>query len=175
MASCTIPVPNDAALDNFNGTSYSKLCGKCSVLSFDDAELGGYEEDGVLQFADEDNEQRKTLRLGYRHFDTLPDLPLLQKSAESGCHFCAILRKETLNLCLDQRGDITYALNYTFGPKLTEGYEEDVGIYLLIAEMTITGVDMKDRREGLVFSVDSTGKWQIVLAVLRTDTYRKQS
>ncbi|KAF1926799.1 HET-domain-containing protein [Didymella exigua CBS 183.55] len=157
MANYTIRTPNDPIIDEPDGGSHSKLCNKCSVLSFNDAELGGYEEDGVLQFDDVENDQRKTLRIDYNHSDTLPYLPLLQESARSGCHFCATLRKETLSLGIDHSGDITYTLHYTFGPKLTERYEEEVGIYLLIVEMSIIGEDLEILREGLVFTVDSTG------------------
>lgn len=86
MATSTVREPEDIP------AALSQLCEKCSVLSFNDAELG-YEKDGGFEPYD-----RWGLKLHYDQRDTLPDLPALKASASAGCVFCAALHEATLGL-----------------------------------------------------------------------------
>jgi hypothetical protein len=90
------------------------LCERCSLLSFDDAAIGGVEvtdEDGIarvsfpesqIEFRPSDWLERQELynfppdyrlvRLGWELDDILPDMPRLSRSSELGCGFCRALR-----------------------------------------------------------------------------------
>jgi hypothetical protein len=115
----------------------SKLCQRCSLLSFDDTTDGfqlrqvDEDEEGPppawlsgpgLDFRetlpkDEKRDSRyREIRVDYQHFDQLPDLNGLRVSAEAGCAFCGVLRDAILTLCLDAPGKVTFDLRYLWSP-----------------------------------------------------------
>jgi len=82
---------------------YDFLCERCSLLSFDDGALEGYEvigEDGVARLSFPESRTRKGEYLNHNlvHLDwqldeILPDMPHLSLSSQFGCVFCQALRK----------------------------------------------------------------------------------
>jgi hypothetical protein len=98
-----------------DSTKNDALCERCSLLSFDDAAIGGVEvidEDGVarVSFPESKIEFRpsywlknqelygtppeyRLVRLDWKLDDILPDMPQLSLSSELGCGFCRALRR----------------------------------------------------------------------------------
>jgi len=114
----------------------SPLCDKCSVLRFNDKELGGRKaqsHDGqeILSFTDGNNpyEPCRELWLDYIHRDSLPELPCLKASAEAGCAFCAILRSTALELGFTRPVQVTFKLCYLWYPRTIPQY----GLCTLVA------------------------------------------
>lgn len=82
----------------------SQLCDNCRGLEFDDAAAGGSEgvdADGnpCLRMPVRDGGKGWYLNVdgGRSLVDTLPDLPNLASSAQSGCEFCALLLASILS------------------------------------------------------------------------------
>jgi hypothetical protein len=77
------------------------LCEKCKVIELND-HFPGLEEaildDGhpVLKYNGTD------LELDFDRWDTFPDLPGLEESAEMGCGFCGLLRSTLQDILADQ-------------------------------------------------------------------------
>jgi len=123
-------------MGNIGDVHESPLCDKCSVLRFNDKELGGHKaqsHDGqdILSFgrAKDSQEVCRQLYLDYIHHDSLPDLPRLKASAEAGCTFCAILRKMALELGFSKSVQVTFKLGYLWYPRTIPQY----GLSTLIA------------------------------------------
>jgi len=112
------------------------LCERCSLLSFDDAAIGGYEvigEDGVarLAFPESKIESRPTnwmagrefveylpgyrlVRLDWKLEEIFPDMPHLSRSCQLDCMFCQVLHgwlQETLATEAEFYPEITGALS----------------------------------------------------------------
>ncbi|KAF1830895.1 HET-domain-containing protein [Decorospora gaudefroyi] len=105
-------------MENLRSHVESDLCDKCSVLKFDDKQLGRRQArrdvaNDVLRFDFEDRRHRgKSFELDYVHTDLLPDLLRLKASADAGCAFCAALRDATLQRRPARSGPIRYRLRY---------------------------------------------------------------
>ena len=116
------------------------LCERCSVIRFDEVNLGGYEgvsESGQPRLKFDIKEMKKVFALDYSHKDILPELPGLQSSAEAGCGFCKVLRDAILEYELPLPTTIEIKLSYVWGgsPRGEELLEQ-CGLYGLVAEIT---------------------------------------
>ena len=107
------------------------LCHACSVLRFDDGAFGGFEEDGVLRFPNDDGNLHFDLE--YNQCDSLPHLPVLKNSAETGCSFCGALRDATLTLGLEDDIKIGFTFRYYWRPKDLYGMFLGYGLHTLRA------------------------------------------
>ena len=111
----------------------SKLCATCSVLRFNDELLAPYvvEGDSLPQLPDTDINGGRKFPLDYRVCDFLPTLPCLEQSADRGCDFCALLRKEIIKAGFDYCGFVLITLAYNWGHDTFPG----VGLAALVAEL----------------------------------------
>jgi hypothetical protein len=140
-------------MDDLQNTEESVLCEKCSVIRFNDKELGGYEltyrsGENVLAFGGVGFDKR--LQLQYMHRDRVPGLLCLKASAEAGCAFCAALRNATLGLALSEPGSITFGLKYAWGNR-----NEEFGLYMLLAQLYVEFDTIKPPyTNSLIFCVD---------------------
>ena len=138
-------------------TKDGALCERCSLLSFDDAAIGGQEvvgEDGVarLRFPESRIECRplnwlerrelypdgpwyRLIRLDWELDDNLPDMPRLACSSELGCGFCRALRRFLIEAI----------------PKETKIFPADDGPLKLVAYLSLVDEDI----EGLVIEASS--------------------
>ncbi|KAK6076710.1 hypothetical protein SCUP234_07105 [Seiridium cupressi] len=101
----------------------TSLCERCNFLSFDDSAIGGREavdEDGLARLSFEDAKVQwrpeyyqedpdkygvpdyRLIRLEWSLVDTLPDMPHLSRSCQSGCAFCTALRCELEKTLVDE-------------------------------------------------------------------------
>jgi len=136
----------------------SPLCDKCSVLRFNDKDLGGHKaqsNDGqdILSFPGGDGSQEwsRQLWLDYTHHDSLPDLPRLKASAETGCAFCAILRSTALELGFAKPVQVTFKLCYIWYPKTIPQY----GLSTLVASWQSEHIEFETlSKHPFVFYVD---------------------
>lgn len=126
--------PTPAALDGA-----SKLCERCSVIRFNDAELLGkylrQEEDGskFLILPNVFASYAKTKHaLDYQLTDTLPELPVLKGNADSGCEFCRTIREEILRIGTEFSCDLDITLSYYWGD---EFHFSGIGMAVLVAEL----------------------------------------
>ncbi|CAO2651453.1 Nn.00g040230.m01.CDS01 [Neocucurbitaria sp. VM-36] len=108
----------------------TSLCDKCSVLQFNDNDLGGYQAEDAfgrhtLKF--DDTTKEKQLGLDYTQFDILPDLLRLKTSSEAGCPFCGALREAALKLAIDRPGHVTFELYYVWCPRYVLKYASNYG------------------------------------------------
>ncbi|KAK2769650.1 hypothetical protein CKAH01_15108 [Colletotrichum kahawae] len=81
----------------------SKLCKRCQVVQFNDADLNGTVEtspSGESYFAPhlEGEDLHHCIFLDYDLKDVLPDLPALSQSAENGCSLCFLIKAEITRL-----------------------------------------------------------------------------
>jgi hypothetical protein len=115
------------------------LCEKCSVIRFDEENLGGYEgisDSGQPMLTFDIKHKKKILALDYYHEDVFPELPGLQISAEAGCGFCKMLRDAILEDELPLPATIKIRLSYVWGGSSVGKDFEQCGLYGLIAEIT---------------------------------------
>jgi len=134
------------------------LCERCSLLSFDDLAIGGQEEvgedglarlsfpDSIIEFRPlnwgEDRESSidppiyRLIPLGWKLYDTLPDMPLLLRSSQLGCTFCRALYG---------------SLEETLAEEAKEGPSLIAGTLNLVAYLSLADEIM----EGLVVEVTS--------------------
>jgi hypothetical protein len=150
-------------MGNLRSSEESVLCDKCSVIRFNDMNLGGYKStsnsgEPFLAFGKDKgkvrvgSELRDQLELEYMHHDRLPDLPFLKASAESGCAFCAALRNAALGLALSNPGCATFELSYVcdYCPPV-----DKYGLYMLLAQIRVEfDTDEPAYSNSLVFHVD---------------------
>jgi len=131
------------------------LCDRCSLLSFDDAAIGGREvidENGTtrlsfpesrIELRPSDWHQRqdfyrtppdyRLVRLKWKIDDVLPDMPRLSRSSQLGCAFCQALRR---------------SLEETFA---SEAKYSHITAGPLILQAYLAIVDERDRRiEGMM-------------------------
>lgn len=111
----------------------AKLCETCSVLRFNDELLASFtaEGDSSPRLPDTDTNRGRRFPLDYRVCDLLPTLPCLEQSADRGCDFCALLRKEIIRAGFDYRGFVLITLAYNWGHDTFPG----VGLAALVAEL----------------------------------------
>jgi hypothetical protein len=154
------PRKPDAILES---TLESRLCQRCSVLSFDDMAHDGFgiqNDDGkwllgfrqVLRREDEPIKFYKEIQLEFELSDQLPDLPSLRASAEAGCEFCGALRDAILTLRLDFLSKVTFDLRYLWST-LIEGL---AGLKFLVVHLNIESEDNEDNdhQDNILFNVD---------------------
>ena len=155
----------------------SPLCDKCCVLRFDDKELGGHKaqsHDGqdMLSFGLGNNSRElgSQLRLNYLHHDSLPDLPRLKASAETGCAFCAILRSMALELGFTKPAQVTFELRYIWYPTTIPQY----GLSTLVASWQSEHIEFETlSKYPFVFYVDcDEGDYQPDIVKALTDRAR---
>jgi hypothetical protein len=123
-------------MKDLQNTEESALRDKCSVIRFNDKELGGFEAtndagENVLAFK-RNPRHPGTLELDYVHHDKLPDLSRLKASADLGCAFCAALRNAALGLSWSEPGRATFGLRYSWRPPVRHD-----GIRMLFAKMRV--------------------------------------
>jgi hypothetical protein len=152
----------------------AKLCERCSILRFDDKAFGGYEsedEDGrpILKIREEDRENvtwgylksryhapdRRCayLLLDFNLLDTLPHLPELEKSADSGCEFCGILRSAILRKYADCDGRVEIETLAYF-------WSNENGPEVLVAYARSEGPDQ--HMEEIDFAIEAPGSFHLV-------------
>ncbi|CAG9988036.1 unnamed protein product [Clonostachys byssicola] len=115
----------------------AKLCDKCFVIPFNDQLLEPHVvkevvgQDGEFSTLSLSPSAYQKILLDYHVIDTLPELPLLNESANLGCSFCSLLRHEILRAGFDYHGPLDIRLAYSWGddrfPKL--------GLGVLVAEL----------------------------------------
>jgi hypothetical protein len=134
----------------------SNLCDKCSVLYIDDKALGFHEAeddergDGTFMSWDKTYEYQE-FWLDYEHDDLLPRLPGLERSASSGCAFCAALREATLGLKINKTGHATFSMRYMWLRGLRK-LNVDIGISHITNEANLE--DELPEKWSLRFFVD---------------------
>jgi len=77
------------------------LCEKCRVISFDD-QLPGLHETTLDNGQVVLNSESAFLELNFDRWDTFPDLPDLQSSAQHGCGFCGLLKDALQEIFTDE-------------------------------------------------------------------------
>lgn len=156
----------------------STLCDKCSVLRFNDKELGGHKtqsHDGeeVLSFMNENDrrERYRELWLDYIHEDSFPDLPCLRAAAEAGCAFCAMLRSVALELGFAKPIQVTFKLLYLWHPHTRPQF----GLCTLIARLQLGHIEFEGwTNYRLIFYIDcKEGDGQPDLPEVLTDRTRQ--
>uniref|UniRef100_A0A8H7K7G0 Uncharacterized protein n=1 Tax=Bionectria ochroleuca TaxID=29856 RepID=A0A8H7K7G0_BIOOC len=99
----------------------AKLCDKCFVIQFNDKLLEPrvvkevVQQDGELSTLSLSPEEDHKVLLDYHVVDTLPELPLLNESANLGCDFCSLLRREIIRAGFDYHGSMEIRLAYSWG------------------------------------------------------------
>lgn len=93
----------------------SDLCKKCEAIRFNDA--GGYEGQShsgkpILKF--EKHDGGVEFQVDYKWRDTLPDLPALAVSADTGCRFCGFLRAAIQRCNLNNAPFVQIRLHYNW-------------------------------------------------------------
>lgn len=115
----------------------AKLCDKCFVIQFNDKLLEPrvvkevVQQDGELSTLSLSPEEDHKVLLDYHVVDTLPELPLLNESANLGCGFCSLLRREIIRAGFDYHGSMEIRLAYSWG----DSWYSNTGLGALVAEL----------------------------------------
>jgi hypothetical protein len=144
----------------------SRLCQRCSVLSFDDMAHDGFasqNDDGkwLLHFRQAERGRGdpvvfyKEIQLDFELSDRLPDLPSLRASGEAGCEFCGALRDAVLTLRLNFSRKVTFNLRYLWST-MTGELAGLAGLKFLVVHLDIEneGSEDNDHRNNILFNVD---------------------
>ncbi|KAI1411243.1 HET-domain-containing protein [Hypoxylon sp. FL1857] len=144
----------------------ANLCEQCRVLEFDDSDWpGAYQAgsagEGYYLEISKENDDPHRLNLDYFLLDSLPELPWLSDTADSGCDFCAILKKSIQKYARDCFAEVLVSLFYQwypFGNNLGDG-RRPIGLKSLLAQLLWIGYDENgqhlSRSTWLHFGIDS--------------------
>ncbi|KAH7394854.1 heterokaryon incompatibility protein-domain-containing protein [Phaeosphaeria sp. MPI-PUGE-AT-0046c] len=149
--------------DHEDSLTESKLCRNCSVLSFNDAEIGGVElrmpeGECVLGFAEGlplPQEGKRKVRLEYNMSDMLPHLQNLQRSSQAGCNFCGALRDSTQERGWTGSAEIKFDLWYVWSAVEPSAA---CGLQVLLVDLQIRSrtTDNFKHEDTLLFQIDCT-------------------
>ncbi|KAF5698764.1 hypothetical protein FMUND_15014 [Fusarium mundagurra] len=156
------------------GISAARLCKKCEAVKFNDRDAGGIKgvskngktclnmNSSVLSQSHSQLEMGWHLKLDYCINDVLPRLPILAKSARSGCDFCGFLRTTILS----KEGNIEEMIRELVAGKATcgivirlyykwsppEDHSLAIGMLYLLVFLSVNGHD--DDGVMLIFNVE---------------------
>ena len=153
----------------------ARLCSKCSVLEFDDRDIGverllrdkRAKEDGMTYAYDlAKGPWEVKIDLDYFHADVLPGMDKLRRSAEAGCDFCGYLREAIgkANSTGDWEGAIRIRLAYYW----RHAEAPQIGLNTLVATLDIekNQSDRVDHWGDEVYREEGAYLWQRAISLV---------